>query len=40
VLGERGIALRFEIVFAGDWTGWEAAPPAVGAPAASAASAA
>jgi UDP-N-acetylmuramate dehydrogenase len=26
VLRERGIPLRFEIVFAGDWSGWEPAP--------------
>ena len=25
VLRERGIELRFEIVFAGDWSGWEPA---------------
>jgi UDP-N-acetylmuramate dehydrogenase len=25
VLRERGVELHFEIVFAGDWSGWEAA---------------
>ncbi len=25
---ERGIELRFEIVFAGDWSGWESQPAA------------